>query len=215
VSTPSIEFAGHKFQPQLCGALYWQSENTLIVSDLHFEKASHFARHGNFIPPYDSFETVNKLKKTCDRLTPKRLILLGDVFHDQYGYQRMAEQARSIFDTIISGHELIWIDGNHDRGHAPENVVVHEKVDIAGIVFTHIATDNPMCEISGHYHPCHIMVHKGHKMRRPCFIFNEKKIIMPAFGTLTGHLECGSPAIRSIIPDPHFAVLGTNRILMK
>ena len=40
------------------GALWWADTRMLVVADLHLEKGSSFARRGQLIPPYDTFETL-------------------------------------------------------------------------------------------------------------------------------------------------------------
>ena len=42
-------------------ALFWPRENALLVADLHLEKASFFAKHGQMLPPYDSRETLGRI----------------------------------------------------------------------------------------------------------------------------------------------------------
>ena len=49
-----FSFAGETFQATPGGALYWPAREALLVADLHLEKASWFARLGQFLPPYDS-----------------------------------------------------------------------------------------------------------------------------------------------------------------
>lgn len=214
MSIQSINFANQEFQPQPCGGLYWPSKNILIVSDLHFEKSSHFAMKGQFLPPYDSLATLQKLNNLCEKLNPQHLIFLGDVFHDRYGYDRLNEQAKNIFDLILSRQKMIWIDGNHDKGFAPDNIQTLDEIAIAGISFTHIATNTDFPEISGHYHPCTSLKHKGHKIRRPCFIYNHKKMIMPAFGALTGDLDCSFTDIQNLIPNPSYVLTGGDKVLI-
>src|SRR6185503_11781040 len=43
------------------GALWLQESRTLVIADLHLEKASAFARRGMFLPPYDSGATLLSL----------------------------------------------------------------------------------------------------------------------------------------------------------
>ena len=54
-------FGGHDWQLLPESALYWPSRRALLVADLHLEKASWFARLGQFLPPYDSLATVLSL----------------------------------------------------------------------------------------------------------------------------------------------------------
>ena len=51
-------FAGGEWRLSPCRALYWVEERALVVADLHLEKASWYAGRGQFLPPYDSRETI-------------------------------------------------------------------------------------------------------------------------------------------------------------
>ena len=53
-----FSFAGHDFLADPQGALHWPAERALLVADLHLEKASWYARLGQFLPPYDSQATL-------------------------------------------------------------------------------------------------------------------------------------------------------------
>jgi DNA ligase-associated metallophosphoesterase len=209
-----IEFAGTHFVPQPCGAMFWRNESMLIVSDLHFEKSSHFAMKGVFLPPYDSFETLTKLLETCRFLHPKTILFLGDVFHDSNGLQRLNHDTQSLFTHIYENYNILWIDGNHDRGSSPVGIPVYESYSLQNINFRHIAKqeDNEY-EISGHYHPCISFYHKGHKVRRPCFIFNKHKLMMPAYGSLTGGLDCRVDPIKNIIQNPKIIALNGSGVV--
>jgi hypothetical protein len=207
MSKTLIKFGGHVFEPQSCGALYWRDENILIVSDLHFEKSSFFAKKGIFLPPYDSLETLGKLKAVSDRLNRPAILFLGDVFHDGDGLNRLSGQSQDLFSDILSHHNIIWVDGNHDRGNAPDNIESLDTIVINGILFTHIATSTDDYEISGHYHPCTSFSHKGHKVRRACYIYNDTKLIMPAYGSITGGLDCKETVVQKIIPNAKIQIV--------
>ena len=47
---PPIRLAGHSFLPVAAGALYRESEDTLLVADLHLEKGAAFAARGMMLP---------------------------------------------------------------------------------------------------------------------------------------------------------------------
>ena len=44
-------------------------------------------------------------------------------------------------------------------------------------------------EIAGHMHPAARLVVHGTALRRPCFISNGLRLVMPAFGAFTGGLN--------------------------
>jgi uncharacterized protein len=49
--THALTVSGKTFVGDYSGALYWPGERTLIVADLHLEKASAAARRGRLLPP--------------------------------------------------------------------------------------------------------------------------------------------------------------------
>ncbi len=56
------------------GALWLQSARALIVADLHFEKGSFFAKHGQMLPPYDTADTLTRLEAEIEALAPAVVI---------------------------------------------------------------------------------------------------------------------------------------------
>src|SRR3954471_16307607 len=96
------------------GALYWAEQGLLVVSDLHFEKGSSFARRGQLLPPYDTTETLARLARVIAYYAPRLVIALGDSFHDRHGHARLSEQDRASLTALQRGRDWIWITGNHD-----------------------------------------------------------------------------------------------------
>ena len=97
-----FSFAGETFFPTADGALFWQAEHALLVADLHLEKASWFARLGQFLPPYDSLATLTALAAECERTGAKKLYCLGDSFHDRFGCDRLTASARELLTSLTS-----------------------------------------------------------------------------------------------------------------
>ena len=52
------DVAGVTLVADLSGALFWQEQRLLVVSDLHLEKGSSFAARGVLLPPYDTAATL-------------------------------------------------------------------------------------------------------------------------------------------------------------
>lgn len=195
-----IRFGGSDFTPLPSGGLFWQKEQALIVSDLHLEKGSSFLKYGLFLPPYDTVETLKKLKRDIDFVKPKTLIFLGDIFHDKTALNRIQDTDLTAFDVLLETHNVIWVEGNHDLGIAPASVKIHSDYLYGDIHFRHIARPGKIdFEISGHFHPCTKFIHKGQKLRRPCFVVSENKIILPSYGAYTGGLDIKHQAIQTVI----------------
>ena len=192
-----FSFAGETFVAGLEGALYWPAQQALLVADLHLEKASWFARLGQFLPPYDSQATLSALAREVERSGARRLYCLGDSFHDRFGCDRLPAAARDLLVGMTSALDWVWIVGNHDPGFSDHcGGRLAEELEVAGIVLRHEAVrDDPQPEMSGHFHPkLRLNLHGRHVSRR-CFVVSQTKLILPAFGSLTGGLDATHPAI--------------------
>ena len=113
-----FSFAGETFAVSSDGALLWPEQQALLVADLHLEKASWFARLGQFLPPYDSHATLTALARDVERTGATRLFCLGDSFHDRFGCERLPADARTLLTDLTSRLDWTWIVGNHDPGFA-------------------------------------------------------------------------------------------------
>jgi DNA ligase-associated metallophosphoesterase len=192
-----FSFAGETFFAIADGALFWPAQKALLVADLHLEKASWFARLGQFLPPYDSHATLTALAAAVEQTGATRLFCLGDSFHDRLGCDRLPANARELLTGLTSRLDWTWIVGNHDPGFADHcGGQLADEVEIAGIVLRHEANRNdPRPEMSGHYHPKLRLQLKGRRVSRRCFVVSPTKIIFPAFGSLTGGLDAHHPEI--------------------
>ena len=100
INSAEIEFAKNKFILQQDGSLYWPKKKSLILSDLHLEKSSFFAKVGDFLPPYDSKETLLKLNSKINEFDVKKIILLGDIFHDKEGILRLNYSLKKYIEEL-------------------------------------------------------------------------------------------------------------------
>jgi DNA ligase-associated metallophosphoesterase len=211
-----FSFAGETFEATPSGALFWRARQALLVADLHLEKASWFARLGQFLPPYDSHATLSALSAEVERSGATRLFCLGDSFHDRFGCDRLPANARELLSSLTQKLDWVWIVGNHDPGFADHcGGRIEDEVEIGGIILRHEAVpDEPCPEISGHFHPKLRLHLKGRQVSRRCFVLSATKIIMPAFGALTGGLDAHHPEImRSVGTNAAALVPVSDRLL--
>ncbi|MCL6679602.1 ligase-associated DNA damage response endonuclease PdeM [Sphingomonas sp. RG327] len=192
-----LSFAGETFVPSAAGTLFWQARQALLVADLHLEKASWFARLGQLLPPYDSHATLTALSAEVERTGATRLYCLGDSFHDRFGCDRLPAQSRELLLDLTSRLDWTWIVGNHDPSFADHcGGTVVEEVEIGAILLRHEARpDEVRAEISGHFHPKLRLSMNGRRISRRCFVASDRKLILPAFGSLTGGLDVRHPEI--------------------
>src|SRR6202451_2376622 len=93
-SQQSVAVAGVTLIADLSGALFWEEQSLLVVSDLHLEKGSSFAARGVLLPPYDTVATLGRLAAVVARHSPRMVIALGDSFHDRDAHHRLSSADR-------------------------------------------------------------------------------------------------------------------------
>lgn len=201
--------------PLAAGALWWPARRALLVADLHFEKASWFARFGQMLPPYDSLQTLSDLDALITATGAEALWCLGDSFHDADGPARLGGKALELLAALQSRVDWVWITGNHDlKADGLGHVRTESTVD--GIALRHEAEpDSIHPEISGHFHPKIRVQGRGRMVSRRCFVMSERKLILPAFGALTGGLAADHPAILNAAGRPATALVPTKDRLLR
>jgi DNA ligase-associated metallophosphoesterase len=210
-----VEVNGERVVLDSSGAAWWPDEETLVFADLHFEKGSFYALTRQFLPPYDTRETLTRMATVIARYKPGRIIALGDSFHDRQAAERFDDGDRALLARIAGGVEWIWIAGNHDP--APPEWLggrIYEEIAIGGLLFRHEPSQTrARGEVAGHLHPCATVVRRGHALRRRCFVSDGKRIVLPSFGAYTGGLNVNDDAIASLFPDAFLAyMLGARRV---
>jgi DNA ligase-associated metallophosphoesterase len=212
-----FSFAGETFVASADGALLWPAQNALLVADLHLEKASWFARLGQFLPPYDSHATLTALALEVERTGATRLYCLGDSFHDTFGCDRLPASARDLLTGLTSRLDWTWIVGNHDPGFADHcGGKLADEVEVAGIILRHEAVrGEPRPEMSGHFHPKLRVSLSGRRVSRRCFVASPTKLILPAFGALTGGLDAHHPEIMKSVGSEAAALVPLSDRLLR
>jgi uncharacterized protein len=200
----SLSFAGESLVPMPCGALHWPAQATLFVADLHFEKASSFARHGRLLPPYDSADTLAWLIDALEATGATRVVCLGDSFHDAGGPARLPDGPRAALRALVTSLDWLWITGNHDDDAAASiGGRVMPETRLGPLMLRHQADrHDPAPELSGHFHPKVAVMARGRRIVRRCFAVSATKIILPAYGAFTGGLLVTDPAIAAAMPGP-------------
>lgn len=175
-------------------AVWWETERTLIVADMHLGKAASFRRGGIPIPRGTTDADLARLTKLVAELAPSRLIVLGDLVHDRRGLT--AGLRRLVAGWRDRHHKLEWlvVAGNHDRraGELPLEWRVDnfgDRLMLGPFILQH--DPEPATEgyvLAGHIHPS-VALHDDAartRLRMPCFWFGAEFGVLPAFGRFTG-----------------------------
>jgi DNA ligase-associated metallophosphoesterase len=211
-----ILVAGASFTADASGALYLGSESLLVVADLHLEKGSSYARRRVLLPPYDTAATLAHLARVIARYNPRRVIALGDSFHDRDASARMCDGDRASLRALQAGRDWIWITGNHDPA-PPASLMgeAHDAIRVGPITFRHEPrAGESHGEIAGHLHPVARVVTTRGSLRRRCFASDGARCVMPAFGAYAGGLNLRDIAFAPLFTGraPRAHVLGRDRV---
>lgn len=210
-----VKLAAGEVMLRASGAMWLQAEATLVVADLHLEKGSAYAARGQMLPPYDTAETLMRLTTEVATLSPRRIVLLGDTFHDRRSEERLADRDAATLRDLARGRELIWVVGNHDAD-GPQALPgeAADEITLGGLVLRHEPTLGPQPgEAAGHLHPAAKVRSPRGAVRRRCFVTDGERIVLPAFGAYAGGLNVRDEAFAQLFARPPLAgALGKARV---
>lgn len=202
--THVIKLGGLDLIPDLSGSLFVPDYNTLLVADLHLEQGASLARRGIHAPPYDSRQSLAQLASVVSAISPEQLIFLGDSFHDSSAEKYIADEDRAALLQITALRNTMWITGNHDP-YASESLGGEsaDEVILGPITLRHVPKLDlgDEFEISGHLHPGATITQRGRHIRTKCFVGDERRLILPAFGSYTGAFSISAPAFNNLFDD--------------
>lgn len=165
------------------------------------------------LPPYDTGATLEALALLIADYEPTRVIALGDSFDDSAGGARLSPENRAFLLSLQCGREWIWITGNHDPEVIEEiGGEFSENFSRGDVVFRHQPA-NGAFEIVGHFHPVARVSVRGRSLRRRCFASSDRKLVLPAFGSLTGGFNIRDAVFSTLMGGDFFAhMLGSEQV---
>lgn len=175
-------------------AVYIPDHDLLLVADVHLGKSEAFQSLGVPIPNHVNQDTLDRLQRLCDRLSPKTLIVLGDLFHSPRGLGETILQSWIHFTKTCSATVQVIL-GNHDRAIATllsaYAIPFHtHPIEHPGLVLSHEPANVPdRVNLCGHIHPCLLLKTRLDTLRLPCFFLEQHRLILPSFGSFTGGYE--------------------------
>jgi len=204
----SFGFRGETLHALPSGALWWPARRLLCVSDLHLGKSDRMARQaGTMLPPYETQETLDRLAVDLARTDAREVVCLGDSFDDMAASREMARPLVDRLLGLMAGRRWVWILGNHDPGPVDFGGTHLADYRLGPLIFRHIARPGSMGEVSGHYHPKARIALRGRSLSRRCFLMDGLRIILPAYGTFTGGLDCARPELSGLMGTGAEAIL--------
>lgn len=208
MNTHAFQFHGAQLRALPSGAMHWPLERVLVVSDLHLGKSARLSEVGGAqLPPYDTRETLTRLEADIAATEPRHVICLGDSFDSQAIARALPQDERLWITALQAGRSWTWIEGNHDPGPVELGGAHLAALTIGALTFRHIATTAGTGEVSGHYHPKARLALRGRWVSRPCFLVDDTRMILPAYGAYTGGLRSDAPELSGLMHPNALAIL--------
>jgi DNA ligase-associated metallophosphoesterase len=198
VSQP-VGVCGRQLIADNSGALYWPSQSTLLVADLHLEDGP--AERAAPMPSA-ARRTLTRLAEVMDRYQPARVIVLGDA------PAGMSTEDLEVLHILQDDREWVWVASHHGAETAPQiGGRVCRELEVSGIALR----PEPVAswtthEIGAHMRPAARLSMYGYSIRRACFVGNGRRLVMPAFGASTGGLNVLDAAFRALFGSGGMAV---------
>jgi len=171
--------------------IYWRSQKTLLLADLHLGKIGHFRRSGIPVPIKANEENLASLVDLINLTKPERLVFLGDLFHSHYNaaWEEFGELINHFpgvsFELVLGNHDIM-----SDLQYKRKGIKVYDRLKIGPFLLTHHPEESfngDEYNLAGHVHPGVQMLGKGKQaLTLPCFYFGRQQGFLPAFGTFTG-----------------------------
>jgi len=190
----NFSWNGTKLQLYSNQVLLIPSTRELLISDIHLGKAEYFQLNGIPLTNNEDENNINRIYKIINKFKPRKLIILGDLFHSKYSLNKnLIYKVEKLFKTFENKIELI--EGNHDKGCQINNISFLKEKKSLNLIFTHepiTKKENNILNICGHYHPKLILKNKQDKLSLKCFAFDSfnNNLYLPSFGDLTGGFLC-------------------------
>jgi DNA ligase-associated metallophosphoesterase len=206
-----ISFKGEDLMLLPEKAIWFPKYETLLVSDTHLGKGSHFRKAGIAVPTNLEQADLATLSDIIADYKPKELIFLGDLFHSDINNDwEWFKLWRQLHQKI----NMVLIKGNHDilplHFYQLLNIEIVNSRMLGVFELFHDLPKQKTSNyiISGHIHPGIKLNGKARqKMVLPCFYFGEHYSILPAFGKFTG-----KAMIKRKENDLIYAIAGKNII---
>jgi len=192
MSALDIEVAGERVMLLPQKALFWPREKMLLVADIHFGKAASFRALGIPVPRGTTTENLASLDALIAAYGVQHIVFLGDFLHAKAAHASSTLRAMLAWRARHPQLRLTLVRGNHDRHAGDPSVqlridMVDEPHTVGPFSFCHHPDlQAPGYVLAGHVHPAYRLSSGWESMRLPCFVFGERRAILPSFGAFTG-----------------------------
>ncbi|WP_262147039.1 ligase-associated DNA damage response endonuclease PdeM [Chryseobacterium foetidum] len=189
VSTKAIKIKNQNFVLTNQRALFWEDQKALVLSDLHIGKTAHFRKNGIALANQVFESDLQRLSVLIEYFQPEKFLVVGDLLHagDNAEVAEFCSWKEQFPDL-----KFYLIEGNHDRiSKALDKKLCldfkAEKYESEDFIFIHdFDRKEKKFQISGHIHPGFVIHSPVKRIKLPCFVVTENRLLLPAFSEFTG-----------------------------
>lgn len=186
-----IDFNGETLILNTKKSLFFESHRTLVLSDCHLGKATHFRKNAIPLSLKAADRDLIEIEALIEYYQPEQMVFLGDLFHSSHNREW---EAFCRLMKKCSLNQAVLVRGNHDilneHHYDDAGLKLTDKLLVGEINLVHDIPASPDPEsyyISGHIHPGYRISGTARQSAvLPCFFCSRNHLIMPAFGSLTG-----------------------------
>ncbi|MGI9115837.1 MAG: metallophosphoesterase [Chthoniobacterales bacterium] len=169
-------------------ALFHKRERWLAIADLHYGFELSQRAAGRLVPMWGMESASARLLALIAEYTPERLIMVGDLVHDDAARAPL----RELLTRVSESCEVIAIAGNHDR-KLRGIFELRDSFRANAFEFHHgdcELTRSGYTQIIGHFHPAATLRDgAGLRLKFPAFVQEESCWILPAFSPWSAGTE--------------------------
>jgi len=187
----ALTWHGESLELLVDRAMWWPARGMLLVADVHLGKDASFRLAGVPVPAGEDVSGLARLTHLVSGLDARELVILGDLVHAEHAVTAALRSEVSRWTSALGGCRVTLVRGNHDpsAGSPFVEVEAHEApLEVGPFDLVHDPEergDRPA--IAGHRHPgVRLRGPGGDRARLPCFAVDDRRIVLPAFGGLTG-----------------------------
>ena len=173
--------------------LFWESESTLIIADLHVGKTGHFRKEGIGVPQQVYKDDLHRLLSQILFFKAERLIIVGDLTHSSTNKEMdLFKRWRKDFSSL----DVHLVKGNHDilgdNWYEDADISISTgQCQAKNFLFVHdistpgVKMARDQYTFSGHLHPGVSIRGRGRQsLHFPCFYFTKNIFIIHISSTV-------------------------------
>jgi len=133
-------------------------------------------------------EKMALLDDVLQRFQPSKIVALGEAPIRRDEFSDLDGAAHEMFFSYFENYEWHWVGPAMDSPASCDvDVAAHDALEVGGLILRHRPLSGPVThEISGDLNPAAFIGSPGYAIRRPCFVSNGMRLVLPKFGAYRG-----------------------------